>query len=85
MTLPLTWPAAARAWSAASSESGLTYQAGLLERRGLVARSRSPDDERSVTVTITAAGTSGRFYASGSGRISMPYFGALTTASRNRS
>jgi DNA-binding MarR family transcriptional regulator len=38
------------------SRSGLTYQAGLLEKRGLVARSRSPDDERSVTVTITDAG-----------------------------
>jgi DNA-binding MarR family transcriptional regulator len=38
------------------SRSGLTYQAGLLEKAGLVARSPSPDDERSVTVTITDAG-----------------------------
>jgi DNA-binding MarR family transcriptional regulator len=38
------------------SRSGLTYQAGLLERRGLVTRTTSPDDERGVTVTITDAG-----------------------------
>jgi DNA-binding MarR family transcriptional regulator len=38
------------------SRSGLTYQAGLLEKAGLVTRSPSPDDERSVTVTITEAG-----------------------------
>jgi DNA-binding MarR family transcriptional regulator len=38
------------------SRSGLTYQAGLLEKAGLVARSPSPEDERGVTVTITAAG-----------------------------
>ena len=38
------------------SRSGLTYQAGLLEKRGLVTRSPSPDDERGVTVTITDAG-----------------------------
>src|SRR5947199_4819681 len=38
------------------SRSGLTYQAGLLEKRGLVTRTRSPDDERGVTVTITDAG-----------------------------
>jgi DNA-binding MarR family transcriptional regulator len=38
------------------SRSGLTYQAGLLEKAGLVTRSPSPDDERSVTVTITKAG-----------------------------
>src|SRR5437868_14178258 len=38
------------------SRSGLTYQAGLLEKRGLVTRARSPDDERGVTVTITDAG-----------------------------
>jgi DNA-binding MarR family transcriptional regulator len=38
------------------SRSGLTYQAGLLEKAGLVTRSPSPDDERSVTVTITDAG-----------------------------
>lgn len=38
------------------SRSGLTYQAGLLEKAGLVQRTPSPDDERSVTVTITDAG-----------------------------
>jgi DNA-binding MarR family transcriptional regulator len=38
------------------SRSGLTYQAGLLERRGLISRSPSPDDERSIDVTITDAG-----------------------------
>jgi DNA-binding MarR family transcriptional regulator len=38
------------------SRSGLTYQAGLLERRGLITRSPSPDDERSIEVTITDAG-----------------------------
>ena len=38
------------------SRSGLTYQAGLLEKRGLVTRTTSPDDERGVTVTITGAG-----------------------------
>src|SRR4051794_5304738 len=38
------------------SRSGLTYQAGLLEKGGLVVRTRSPDDERSITVTITDAG-----------------------------
>jgi DNA-binding MarR family transcriptional regulator len=38
------------------SRSGLTYQAGLLETRGLVTRTTSPDDERGVTVTITDAG-----------------------------
>src|SRR3954468_1809275 len=38
------------------SRSGLTYQASLLEKAGLVTRSPSPDDERSVTVTITDAG-----------------------------
>ena len=38
------------------SRSGLTYQAGLLERRGLISRSPSPDDERSIAVTITDAG-----------------------------
>src|SRR3954469_7981996 len=35
------------------SRSGLTYQAGLLEKVGLVTRSPSPDDERRVTGTIT--------------------------------
>src|SRR5213593_176273 len=38
------------------SRSGLTYQAGLLEKRGLVTRASSPEDERVVTVTITDAG-----------------------------
>jgi DNA-binding MarR family transcriptional regulator len=38
------------------SRSGLTYQAGQLESRGLVSRSTSPDDERSIDVTITDAG-----------------------------
>ena len=38
------------------SRSGLTYQAQLLEKRGLVTRTPSPDDERSVTVTITEEG-----------------------------
>ena len=38
------------------SRSGLTYQAGLLEKAGLITRSPSPDDERGVTVTITDAG-----------------------------
>jgi DNA-binding MarR family transcriptional regulator len=38
------------------SRSGLTYQAGLLERRGLISRAPSSDDERSIDVTITDAG-----------------------------
>ncbi len=38
------------------SRSGLTYQAGLLDKAGLVTRRQSEDDERSVTVTITDAG-----------------------------
>jgi DNA-binding MarR family transcriptional regulator len=38
------------------SRSGLTYQAQTLEARGLVTRTPSADDERSVTVTITAEG-----------------------------
>jgi DNA-binding MarR family transcriptional regulator len=38
------------------SRSGLTYQAGLLEARGLISRSPSPDDERSIDVRITEAG-----------------------------
>ena len=40
------------------SRSGLTYQAGLLEKAGLVVRTPSVDDERGVTVTITDAGRS---------------------------
>ncbi|RKQ90271.1 MarR family transcriptional regulator [Solirubrobacter pauli] len=38
------------------SRSALTYQAGLLEKAGLVTRAPSADDERSTTVTITDAG-----------------------------
>lgn len=38
------------------SRSGLTYQAGLLEKAGLVVRGRSADDERGTTVTITDEG-----------------------------
>lgn len=38
------------------SRSGLTYQAGLLEKAGLVTRAPSEDDERGITVSITAAG-----------------------------
>jgi DNA-binding MarR family transcriptional regulator len=38
------------------SRSGLTYQAGLLEKAGLIARAPSPDDERAILVTITDAG-----------------------------
>ena len=38
------------------SRSGLTYQAQLLEKRGLVVRAPSVDDERSTTVTITSEG-----------------------------
>ena len=38
------------------SRSGLTYQAGLLEKRGLVTRAPSAQDERSIVVTVTDAG-----------------------------
>ncbi|ARC57874.1 HTH-type transcriptional regulator MhqR [Frondihabitans sp. 762G35] len=38
------------------SRSGLTYQAQVLDERGLVTRAPSPDDERSTIVTITDAG-----------------------------
>ena len=38
------------------SRSGLTYQAGLLEKAGLVARGPSPDDERATLVAITEDG-----------------------------
>jgi DNA-binding MarR family transcriptional regulator len=38
------------------SRSGLTYQAGLLEKAGLVTRGQAADDERGVMVTITDAG-----------------------------
>jgi len=38
------------------SRSGLTYQAGLLEKAGLIIRNPSPDDERATLVTITENG-----------------------------
>jgi DNA-binding MarR family transcriptional regulator len=38
------------------SRSGLTYQAGLLEKAGLVTRAPSPDDERATLVAITEDG-----------------------------
>jgi DNA-binding MarR family transcriptional regulator len=38
------------------SRSGLTYQAGLLEKAGLITRGHSPDDERATLVTITEKG-----------------------------
>ena len=38
------------------SRSGLTYQAGLLDKAGLVTRGPSPDDERATLVTITEDG-----------------------------
>jgi DNA-binding MarR family transcriptional regulator len=38
------------------SRSGLTYQAGLLERAGLITRAPSPDDERATLITITGNG-----------------------------
>jgi DNA-binding MarR family transcriptional regulator len=38
------------------SRSGLTYQAGLLEKAGLITRGPSPDDERATVVTITENG-----------------------------
>lgn len=38
------------------SRSGLTYQAGLLQKAGLITREPSVDDERSVTVTVSDAG-----------------------------
>ena len=38
------------------SRSGLTYQAGLLERAGLITRGPSPDDERATAVSITENG-----------------------------
>jgi DNA-binding MarR family transcriptional regulator len=38
------------------SRSGLTYQAGQLEKAGLITRSPGEEDERSVTVTLTDAG-----------------------------
>jgi DNA-binding MarR family transcriptional regulator len=38
------------------SRSGLTYQAGLLEKAGLITRGPSPDDDRATLVTVTGAG-----------------------------
>jgi DNA-binding MarR family transcriptional regulator len=38
------------------SRSGLTHQAGLLERDGLITRHPSPDDQRATIVDITEAG-----------------------------
>ncbi|MTD57634.1 MarR family winged helix-turn-helix transcriptional regulator [Amycolatopsis pithecellobii] len=38
------------------SRSGLTYQAGLLEKAGLITRSTFPDDERATVVTLTEKG-----------------------------
>lgn len=38
------------------SRSGLTYQAQVLEDRGLVTRAPSPEDERGVVVSLTGAG-----------------------------
>lgn len=38
------------------SRSGLTYQAGKMERVGLLRREASPDDERSVVAVITDEG-----------------------------
>jgi len=38
------------------SRSGLTHQAGLLERDGLITRSTSPDDQRATVVDVTDSG-----------------------------
>ncbi|MDQ7909983.1 MarR family transcriptional regulator [Phytohabitans sp. ZYX-F-186] len=38
------------------SRSGLTYQAGLLERAGLITRGPNPEDERATLVTISEKG-----------------------------
>jgi DNA-binding MarR family transcriptional regulator len=38
------------------SRSGLTYQAGLLEKAGLITRDPSPDDDRATLVSITGHG-----------------------------
>ncbi|VEG51066.1 transcriptional regulator [Mycolicibacterium aurum] len=38
------------------SRSGLTHQAGLLQRDGLITRDTSADDQRATVVRITAAG-----------------------------
>ncbi|MDO3636571.1 MarR family winged helix-turn-helix transcriptional regulator [Mycolicibacterium arseniciresistens] len=38
------------------SRSGLTHQAGLLEKAGLITRTASPHDQRATVVDITRAG-----------------------------
>ncbi len=38
------------------SRSGLTHQAGLLEKAGLITRASSPHDQRATVVSITEAG-----------------------------
>jgi DNA-binding MarR family transcriptional regulator len=38
------------------SRSGLTHQAGLLEKEGLITRAMSPDDQRATLVDITDKG-----------------------------
>ncbi|MFB9832005.1 MarR family winged helix-turn-helix transcriptional regulator [Actinoallomurus acaciae] len=38
------------------SRSGLTYQAGLLEKAGLITRGPDPDDDRATLVAITQDG-----------------------------
>lgn len=38
------------------SQGGLTYQAGLLEKAGLITRRRAEDDERSTRVTLSGKG-----------------------------
>jgi DNA-binding MarR family transcriptional regulator len=38
------------------SRSGLTYQAGLLEKSGLITRDPSPDDDRATLVSVTDDG-----------------------------
>lgn len=38
------------------SRSGLTHQAGLLEKQGLISRAVSPDDQRATVVDITDEG-----------------------------
>lgn len=38
------------------SRSGITYQAGLLEKAGLITRDPDPDDDRATAVTLTDAG-----------------------------
>src|SRR3954462_12516883 len=62
------------------SRSGLTYQAGLLDRRALVTRSPSTDDERSVIVAVTQAGRDlvARVLPGHADSIRRLLFGALT-------